>query len=98
MRKICIDENFKCHVQSDTAMIEVETDFFDSKCKEFIEGYRFIPTGQSWTREDGIVFTGEMVSPWKPYEELEAAQWEYERQQLVEAQTALGIIFGEVEV
>ena len=30
---------------------------------------------------DGVVFTGEMIAPWKPWAELDAAQREYEREQ-----------------
>ena len=76
---VYIDVNYKCHVSNDGTMTEVNTDFFDDKCKEFIEGYRLVPNGQTWTREDGVVFTGEMIVPWKPYDELDAAQREYER-------------------
>ena len=80
MRTIYIDSEFKCHVYNNSAMVEVDVvDFFDGKCDAFIEGYRFIPAGQRWTREDGAVFDGEMVSPWKPYAELAAAQSQYER-------------------
>ena len=78
---IYIDSEFKCHISNDGTMTAVETDFFDGKCAAFIEGYRFIPAGESWTREDGVVFTGEMVAPWKPYSELAAAQAQYERDQ-----------------
>ena len=76
---IYIDPDFKCHVTNDGTMTAIETDFFDGKCKAFIEGYRFIPSGQTWIREDGAAFTGEMVTPWKPYEELAAAQEQYEQ-------------------
>lgn len=78
---IYIDGDFKCHTQNDGAMREVETDFFDGKCTEFIEGYRFVPDGETWTREDGEVFTGEMVAPWIDYLILEAAQNAYTRAQ-----------------
>jgi len=33
------------------------------------------------SRADGVVFTGEMIAPWKPWAELDAAQREYEREQ-----------------
>lgn len=87
---IYIDTDFKCHTSPGNGLVEVETAFFDGKCAAYIEGYRFIPTGQSWTREDGAVFTGEMVSPWKPWGELDAAQRAYERERSVtlEAQNA----------
>ena len=79
MRKIYIDSDFKCHVTDDGTMTAVETDFFSGKCASFIEGYRFVPSGMTWTRFDGAVFHGEMVAPWKPYSELAAAQAQYER-------------------
>lgn len=90
--KIYIDSDFKCHITDDGNMTAVETDFFDGKCTDFVEGYRFIPSGESWTRSDGVVFTGEMVAPWKPYEELDSAQREYERQMLAEYESALKIM------
>ena len=68
---------------------------FDDKCDTFIEGYRFIPSGESWVRKDGKVFHGEMISPWKSYSELDQAQREYEKEQLAEAQSALAILLGE---
>lgn len=86
---IYIDNDYKCHVTDDGTMTAVETDAFDSKCAEYIEGYRYVPAGQTWTREDGVEFTGEMISPWKPWSELDAAQREYERQQIAQYESAL---------
>ena len=87
--KIYIDNDYKCHVDSADSLREFETPFFDGKCDEFIEGYRFVPTSEIWTREDGIVFEGEMIAPWKPYSELDSAQREYERQLLADYTKAL---------
>ena len=92
MKTIYIDSEFKCHVTNDGTMTAVDTDFFDGKCDTFIEGYRYIPDGGSWTREDGVVFQGEMVAPWKPYEELDSAQRQYEQQMLAEYESALAEI------
>lgn len=78
---IYLDNEFKCHISNDGTMIEFETDFFNGKCAEFIEGYRFIPNGETWVRSDGITFIGEMISPWKPYKELDTTQREYENEQ-----------------
>ena len=75
-------------------MIAVETDAFDGKCQAYIEGYRYIPSGESWTRDDGTVFTGEMLSPWKPWGALDAAQRAYEQQQLAAYEAAM----SEIEV
>ena len=89
MKTIYIDSEFKCHATNDGTMTAVEVDFFSNKCDSFIEGYRFIPYGKSWTRSDGVEFTGEMVAPWKNHSELEVAQREYERQLLAEYAEAL---------
>lgn len=78
---IYIDADFCCHAINSGQMRDVETDFFDGKCTAYIEGYRFVPAGETWTRSDGVKFTGEMIAPWKPWEELDAAQREYEREQ-----------------
>lgn len=78
---IYIDTGFKCHTVTGDGLTAVETDFFDGKAPGYIEGYRFVPEGMSWVREDGAVFAGEMVSPWMPWEQLEEIQREYERTQ-----------------
>lgn len=99
MKTIYIDSDFKCHVTNDGTITAVETDFFDGKCDFFVEGYIFVPNGETWTRSDGMVFHGEMITPWKPYEELDNAQREYERQLLKEYEAALetGIPVSELE-
>ena len=77
--KIYIDSECCCHTTNkDGTFRQVETDCFDGKCQTFIEGYRFVPVNESWTRSDGAVFHGEMIAPWKPYSELAAAQAQYE--------------------
>lgn len=105
MKTIYLDPNFKCHLTNNAAFTQVETDVFDGKCDAYIEGYRFIPSGKTWVREDGVEFSGEMVAPWKPWDELDKAQREYEREQyaavtaqnaeyeaaLSEIETALGV-------
>ena len=87
--KIYIDSEFKCHSVNDGTMTAVETGFFDGKCDAFIGGYRFVPAGESWTRSDGVVFTGEMVAPWKDYAILDAAQRKYEQALIADMQNAL---------
>lgn len=79
MKTIYIDSDFKCHTTNDGTLTAVETDLFNGKCDAFVKGYRFIPAGKSWTREDGEVFTGYMIAPWKDFAELDAEQREYER-------------------
>lgn len=82
--KIYIDSDFRCHLSDKGNMISIETDFFNNKCDTFIEGYQYIPFGKSWVRSDGAVFEGVMIAPWKPYDELDAVQREYEQQKLLE--------------
>lgn len=78
MRKVYLDQDFKCHTVNDGTMSEVETCFFDGKCDAYIEEYRFVPAGRIWTRSDGTVFHGEMIAPLKPYDQLVAAHGQYE--------------------
>lgn len=78
---IYIDSDYKCHVSPADGLIAVETDAFNGKCKQFIEGYRFVPAGCIWTREDGVEFTGEMVAPFRDYSILEELQAVYDEQQ-----------------
>ena len=92
MKTIYIDSDFKCHITNDGAMVSVDTDSFDDKCATYIEGYRFVPSGETWVREDGEVFAGEMIAPWKDYSELDAAQREYEREQLADMKAALELL------
>lgn len=89
MRMIYVDSDFKCHISDDGTMTALETNFFDDKCDVFVEGYRFIPKGELWTRSDGEVFRGEMIAPWKNLKELELAQDHYEQQQKYNRITAL---------
>lgn len=90
---VYIDQEFKCHTTNpDGVYREVESIIFEGKCDAFIEGYRFVPEGESWTREDGTVFRGEMASPWKPFSELDAAQRQYERDQAADMQAALELL------
>ena len=92
MKTIYLDAEFKCHVINDGTMTAVETEVFDGKCDAYIEATRFVPVGETWVREDGAVFSGEMVSPWKDSNERENAQREYERQLLAEYEVALAEI------
>lgn len=78
---IYIDSDYRCYTSTGEGLTAVETDAFNGKCRQYIEGYRFVPAGQSWEREDGQVFIGEMISPWQPYEILAEFQAVYEEEQ-----------------
>lgn len=73
MRTIYIDLDYKCHVDNDGTMTAVEDSFFDGKCDTFVEGY-------CYDDRNGYI----QIYPWKPYNELDNAQREYERQLLTE--------------
>lgn len=92
--KIYIDSEYLCHVENAEGRLPIETDFFDGKCKSFIESYRYIPDGKSWTRKDGTVFRGIMVSPVINYDILSKIQEQYEfgKAQMEDMQTALEIL------
>lgn len=92
--KIFVDSDYKCHLTNDGTMTAVEADFFNGKCSSFVEGYRFIPSGEVWTRSDGVQFEGEMISPWKDYNILAAYQEQYEAmlEELQDADNALAIL------
>jgi hypothetical protein len=76
--KFYIDSEFKCHVENDGIMREIEDVCFDGKCATYIEGFRYVPDGETWTRADGKTFHGLMVTPWKDYALLTTAQSLYE--------------------
>ena len=73
MKTIYVDSNYHCHVINDGTMTAVESEFFDDKCDAFIEGY-------CYNEDNGYV----QIYPWKQYFKLDAAQREYEKQQLNE--------------
>lgn len=95
---IYIDSDYKCYASASDGRRAVETNFFDGKCPEWIESFRFVPVGETWTREDREVFIGEMLAPWKDLSEAYAAQAAYVTAQntqyeaaLSEIETALGV-------
>ena len=95
---IYIDSDYKCHVSAAEGRRAIETGFFDGKCEEWIESFRFVPAGETWVKPNGEMFRGEMVSPWKDLGEAYAAQAAYVTAQnaqyeatLSEIEVALGV-------
>ena len=101
---IYIDNDYKCHVDNDGTRRAFDVPFFDGKCEEFIEGYRYVPAGETWTRADGQTFTGEMIVAWRDYSQILEIQTAVDRAQaqaqqtineyeqaLSEIETALGV-------
>ncbi len=83
------DSDYKLHVDAISGTTPIELHNFDGKCREYIEGHRYIPADAVWMRDDGMEFHGPMCTPWKPYSELDAAQREYERQLLAQYEAEL---------
>jgi hypothetical protein len=76
---VYVDNENKCHTTNqDGTFRVVEDSIFEGKCQAFIEGY-------CYDDSKGYV----QIYPWKPYDELDAAQREYERQKLADAENAL---------
>ena len=96
--KIYIDSDFKCHTANDGTMRELDLFFFDNTCPEWIESYRYVPAGETWVREDGVMFQGEMVSPWKDLSDAYAAQTAYVTAQNAQYEAALAEIEAALEV
>ena len=94
---IYIDSVFKCHVSAAEGRREIETSFFNGKCEEWIESYRFVPEGETWTREDGEAFTN-MAAPWKDLGEAYAAQAAYLEQLLAASQAQAADMQAALEV
>ena len=78
MRTIYIDSDYRCHPVNDGTMTAVETDFFDGKCDTFVEGY-------CYDTRNGYV----QIYPFLPYNELDDAQREYEKQLIIEYEEEL---------
>uniref|UniRef100_UPI003FEEB2EE hypothetical protein n=1 Tax=Candidatus Limivicinus sp. TaxID=3030905 RepID=UPI003FEEB2EE len=83
---IYIDSDYKCYTSEADGRRAIETDDFNGKCTEWIESFRFVPAGETWTRGDGEVFNGEMIAPWKDLGEAYTAQAAYLEQLLAAAQ------------
>lgn len=95
---IYIDSDYKCHVSAAEGLRAVETDFFDGKCEEWIESYRFVPVGETWVKPNGVMFRGEMIAPWKDISDAYAAQAEYLEERNKQYEAALTAIENALEV
>ena len=95
---IYIDSDYKCYASVADGRRAVETNFFDGKCPEWIESFRFVPADETWTRGDGEVFKGEMAAPWKDLSEAYVAQAAYATAQNAQYEAALTAIENALEV
>lgn len=94
--RIYIDSDYMCHATEAAGLRPFDVPFFDGKCPAFIESFRFVPAGESWTRKDGKVFPGEMASAAYDFDVVEKAQRQYEAdmaasKDMAEALAILGV-------
>lgn len=75
---VYIDELGHCHAENADGRQAVEDEFFAGRAPEAIEGY-LCTLGVNGKR---------MISPWQPWEQLDAAQRAYEQTLLAESPTA----------
>ena len=95
---IYIDSDYKCYVSAAEGRRTIETNEFDGKCAEWIESFRFVPAGETWVKENGEMFRGEMIAPWKDPSEAYAAQAAYVTAQNTQYEAALTAIENALEV
>lgn len=86
--QIYIDDDFRCHAKSGSGLRAVESPFFDGKCDEFINGYRFIPADESWTMPDGTSIHGPSVFPAESFDLLQRFQTQHEADMAASADMA----------
>ena len=98
MRVVYIDSEFKVHVTNADGRTAIETDAFDGMSDLIIEYHIFVPPGEIHTKPNGITVHGEFIQPFVSEKEMDAAQREYERQKLADAENALAIMWGGVTV
>ncbi len=95
---IYIDDDYKCYVSAADGRRAVETEFFNGKCEGWIESFRFVPSGETWTRGDGELIRGEMAAPWKDLGEAHTAQAAYLEQLLAASQSQAADMQAALEV
>lgn len=81
---IYIDADYRAYTEPEDGRAAVETSAFDSMPAPVIECHRYIPEGKTWISQDGLEIHGEFIQMCVSKQELDAAQREYERQQLAD--------------
>lgn len=89
---IYIDGDFLCHTTDGDGRRAFDVEFFDGKCAAFVEGYRYVPAGETWTRSDGVEFSGEMISAATDYSRLAAAQGGYDERDAAAVEELAAVI------
>ena len=75
--EVYLDTEYKVHAKAGTDYMTIADTFFDNKCSNLIESYRYVPAGATWTREDGFAFAGPMIAPWRDIRQYDGEQQQY---------------------
>lgn len=86
---VFLDTGFKVHTTLADDRIDIEDTFFDNKCVNLIESYRYVPIGKTWIDKGGREFAGPMIAPWRDIRQYDGEQREYEREQIAQYESAL---------
>lgn len=77
--------DYKVYTTPAEGRTESEDSFFDNKCANLAESYRYVPAGETWTREDGNEFVGLMIAPWRDIRQYDGEQQQYLLDQITAA-------------
>ena len=89
---VYIDADYRVHTESGEGLEVMETTVFDGMPEPVIDCHRYVPGGRQWRRPDGITIHGEFIQMCVSAQELDAAQRQYEREQLAAYEQALSEI------
>lgn len=90
--EVYLDTEYKVHAEAGTDYMTIADAFFDNKCPNLVESYRYVPAEATWTREDGVAFAGPMIAPWRDICQYDSEQREYEREQYEDMRAALTVL------
>lgn len=96
--EVYLDTEYKVHAEAGTDYMTIADAFFDNKCPNLVESYRYVPAEATWTRDDGAEFTGEMITPWRDIHQYDDEQLAYEYNLLSQYEKALSSIEQALEV
>lgn len=78
MKTYYLDHDFRVHIDDGKGRTpwNDEHGFFNEKCRAYVEGFRVIPDGMTWTASNGTRYTGFMIAACVDYAILDKAQME----------------------
>lgn len=89
---VFLDTDFKVYTTLADDRIDIEDTFFDNKCANLVESYRYIPIGKTWVDKGGREFAGPMIAPWRDIRQYDGEQQQYLLDKLAQYESALSEI------